>query len=110
HRHGGGRELEGRRGGERAAVGRLRPRRDLDGVLGGHGEPARGLPPLSSVFPSGSKSSVLVPTQRQRPGGCGVSLAGIGSFSSSAYEVTGTIGWLNVSETCGASGTSPSGM
>ncbi len=59
---------------------------------------------------SGLNSTVRVPIQRQRPcGGCGVSTTGVVA-AASCCDVTATIGWLNVTLTSGASGTSPSGM
>ncbi len=57
---------------------------------------------------TGSNSSVRVPTQRHAPGGCGVSFTGC-TFAASSCDVTATIAWLNVTCSCGASGTSPSG-
>jgi hypothetical protein len=51
----------------------------------------------------------LVPTQRQVPLGCGVSLTGTPLATVSAWEVTATIGCEKVTASCGASGTSPSG-
>src|SRR5215471_10936155 len=57
---------------------------------------------------SGSKSSVLVPIQRQRPLGVGVSVTGTFA-AASAREVTATIGCENVIDSCGAIGTLPSG-
>ncbi len=59
--------------------------------------------------PSGSNTSVRVPTQRHSPGGCGSSRTGTPSCASSACESSATIGCENVTESCGASGTSPSG-
>ena len=59
--------------------------------------------------PSGSNTSVRVPTQRHSPGTAGVSRAGTASRASAAWEVTSTIGCENVIASCGASGTSPSG-
>jgi len=52
---------------------------------------------------------VRVPIQRHLPGGVGVSVAGCTPAASSC-EVTATIGWLNVIDSSGASGTLPSGM
>ena len=57
----------------------------------------------------GSKSTVRVPTQRHLPGGSGESLIGTGSFASSSWDVTATIGWEKVTERCGASLVSPAG-
>ena len=58
---------------------------------------------------SGSNRSVLVPTQRQRPGGCGSRRTGTPAFASSSCDVTATIGCENVTDRFGDSGTSPSG-
>src|SRR5687767_14602808 len=69
------------------------------------------LPPWASSLcrrGAGSNSSVLVPSQRQRPGGVGVSVAGT-VLAASSWEVTATMGLSKVMETCGAMGTSPSG-
>jgi len=52
--------------------------------------------------------SVFVPSQRQRPAGCGLICAGTFRAASSC-EVTATTGREKVRETCGARGTSPSG-
>ena len=59
--------------------------------------------------PCGSNRRVRVPTQRHSPRTCGCSRAGTASPASSPCEVTATIGWEKVIESCGASGTSPSG-
>ena len=53
--------------------------------------------------------SVLVPTQRQCPGGCGVSLTGTGWVESSASDVSATIGSENVTLKFGTNSTAPSG-
>src|SRR6185503_9727209 len=58
---------------------------------------------------SGSNKIVRVPIQRQRPFGSGVSFTGVTAAASSC-DVTATIGWLNVTDSSGASGTSPSGI
>ncbi len=59
--------------------------------------------------PSGSNTSVRVPIQRHSPLGCGSSRTGTPSCASPACESSATIGCENVTESCGASGTSPSG-
>jgi len=61
------------------------------------------------VSPCGSKTSVLVPTQRHWPAGCGDRVTGTGSFDRSARPVSATIGWLKVTLRLAANGTSPSG-
>ena len=85
-------------------------------------------PPVADVVPAGtvtvnsvaigrrstwaslaSNRSVCVPTHRQWPGTAGEIVAGTAAASSWATVATGTIGWLNVSVTNGAIGTSPSG-
>src|SRR5688500_11332348 len=58
---------------------------------------------------SGSNRIVRVPIQRQLPFGCGASFTGV-TPAASPCDVTATIGWLNVTESSGASGTCPSGM
>ena len=63
---------------------------------------------IGSRWPSGSNTSVFVPSQRQRPGGCGDIRTGTLRAASSC-EVTATIGRENVTLNCGASGTSPRG-
>jgi hypothetical protein len=59
-------------------------------------------------FPSGSKSSVLVPTQRHFPFGCGVNLIGTTEAASSC-ELNATIGCEKVTLKFAASSTSPEG-
>ena len=57
---------------------------------------------------TGSNTSVLVPIQRHLPAGCGDSLTGT-LLAASSCDVTATIACENVTVSCGASGTSPSG-
>jgi hypothetical protein len=52
---------------------------------------------------------VRVPIHRHLPLGCGVSFTGV-VFAASSCDVTATIGCENVTESSGASGTSPSGI
>ena len=66
-------------------------------------------PAANPVLAAGSKTSVLVPTQRHCPSGCGESLTGTSAFARSLSPVSATIGWLNVTLRLGATGTSPSG-
>src|ERR1041385_2236671 len=52
-------------------------------------------------LPSGLKTSVLVPSQRHLPGGCGFSLTGT-FVAASSWEVRATIGCENVTLNSGA--------
>src|SRR5215510_2447359 len=57
---------------------------------------------------SGSNRSVRVPIQRHLPLGVGDSFTGT-VVAASSCDVTAIIGCENVTDSCGASGTSPSG-
>lgn len=56
-----------------------------------------------------SKLSVLVPSHFQAPGSDGSKLTGTPSAASASSVPSGTIGWLKVTLTNGASGMGPSG-
>src|SRR5436853_7786423 len=57
---------------------------------------------------TGSNNSVRVPIHRHLPAGVGVSLTGTVAAASSC-DVTATIACEHVTDSCGASGTAPSG-